>query len=113
MFRGPPMRSGLHRPSTSMDTNTCSSLRTTYKSRISFFGGIGIAVSDRPKGPFVDALGKPLIGAFHNGAQPIDPMVYNDNDGSIYFYYGGQGHCNVARLAPDLKSVIPMKDGSL
>jgi hypothetical protein len=96
-----------------MDTNTCSSLRTTYKSRISFFGGIGIAVSDRPKGPFVDALGKPLIGAFHNGAQPIDPMVYNDNDGSIYFYYGGQGHCNVARLAPDLKSVIPMKDGSL
>ncbi|WP_263383614.1 glycoside hydrolase family 43 protein [Granulicella arctica] len=78
-----------------------------------FQGGIGVAVSDQPGGPFIDALGKPLIGAFHNGAQPIDPMVYQDDDGSIYFYYGGQGHCNVARLAPDLKSVIPMNDGSL
>ncbi|AEU37327.1 glycoside hydrolase family 43 [Granulicella mallensis MP5ACTX8] len=78
-----------------------------------FLGGIGVAVSDQPGGPFVDALGKPLIGEFHNGAQPIDPMVYKDDDGSIYFYYGGQGHCNVARLSPDLKSVIPMKDGSM
>lgn len=78
-----------------------------------FPGGIGVAISDQPGGPFIDALGKPLIGEFHNGAQPIDPMVYQDDDGSIYFYYGGQGHCNVARLAPDLKSVIPMKDGSL
>ncbi|RRA47328.1 arabinan endo-1,5-alpha-L-arabinosidase [Acidipila sp. EB88] len=76
-------------------------------------GGIGVAVSDKPGGPFVDALGKPLIGAFHNGAQPIDPMVYKDDDGSIYLYYGGQGHCNVAKLSADLKQVIPMKDGSL
>ena len=35
-------------------------------------GGIGVAVSDHPQGPFVDALGKPLIGKFYNGAQPID-----------------------------------------
>ncbi len=76
-------------------------------------GGIGIAASDSPGGPFVDALGKPLIGEFHNGAQPIDPAVFRDDDGSIYFYFGGQGHCNVARLSPDLKHVIPMKDGSL
>ncbi|WP_446742538.1 glycoside hydrolase family 43 protein [Silvibacterium acidisoli] len=78
-----------------------------------FLGGIGVAVSDKPGGPFVDAIGKPLIGSFHNGAQPIDPMVYRDDDGSIYMYYGGQGHCNVARLSQDLKSVIPMKDGTL
>jgi len=78
-----------------------------------FPGGIGVAVSASPRGPFVDAIGKPLIGEFHNGAQPIDPFVYKDDDGSIYFYYGGQGHCNVARLAPDLKSVIPMKDGEI
>ena len=76
-------------------------------------GGIGVAVSDKPGGPFLDALGKPLIGEFHNGAQPIDPMVYRDDDGSIYFYYGGQGHCNVARLSPDLMRVIPMKDGAM
>ncbi|MDE1177005.1 MAG: glycoside hydrolase family 43 protein [Edaphobacter sp.] len=78
-----------------------------------FPGGIGVAVSDSPGGPFVDAIGKPLIGQFHEGAQPIDPFIMQDTDGSIYLYYGGQGHCVVARLAPDLKSVIPMKDGSM
>lgn len=76
-------------------------------------GGIGVTVSSSPGGPFLDALGKPLIGEFHNGAQPIDPMVYRDDDGTLYFYYGGQGHCNVVRLAPDLKSVVPMADGAL
>jgi beta-xylosidase len=78
-----------------------------------FPGGIGVAVSDKPDGPFIDALGKPLVGEFHNGAQPIDPMIYKDDDGAIYFYYGGQGHCEVSQLAPDLKSVIPMKDGQM
>lgn len=78
-----------------------------------FPGGIGVAVSDTPDGPFTDLTGKPLVGEFHNGAQPIDPMVYQDTDGAIYLYYGGQGHCNVARLSPDLKQVIPMADGTL
>ncbi len=78
-----------------------------------FPGGIGVAVSDSPAGPFVDLLGTPLVGAFQNGAQPIDPMVYQDDDGSVYLYYGGQGHCNVAKLAPDMKSVVPMAEGSL
>lgn len=78
-----------------------------------FAGGIGVAVSDSPGGPFKDLLGKPLIGEFHNGAQPIDPMVFEDDDGSIYFYYGGQGHCNLARLSADLTQVIPLDDGSL
>lgn len=75
-------------------------------------GGIGVAVSDTPGGPFKDALGHPLIAAFHNGAQPIDPFVYQDDDGQVYLYYGGWGHCNVVRLAPDLKSVVPFPDGS-
>ncbi len=79
----------------------------------SFPGGIGVAVSDHPGGPFIDALGKPLVSEYHNGAQPIDPMVYRDDDGSIYLYYGGHGHCNVARLSPDLKRVIPMPDGTM
>jgi len=81
--------------------------------KATFPGGIGVAVSNKPGGPFKDLLGHPLIGEFHNGAQPIDPMVFQDDDGSVYLYYGGQGHCNVARLSPDMKSVIPMSDGSL
>jgi beta-xylosidase len=76
-----------------------------------FKGGIGVAVSDKPGGPFVDAIGKPLISKFEHGAQPIDPMVYQDDDGSIYLYYGGQGHCVVAMLSNDLKHVIPMPGG--
>ncbi len=75
-------------------------------------GGIGLAVADKPGGPFKDALGKPLIGSFHNGAQPIDPFVYRDDDGQIYLYYGGWGHCNVVRLSADLRSVLPFPDGS-
>ena len=73
-----------------------------------FPGGIGEAVSDSPAGPFRDALGHPLIGEYHNGAQPIDPMVFQDDDGALYLYYGGHGHCNVARLSPDLQHVIPL-----
>lgn len=78
-----------------------------------FPGGIGEAVSAAPGGPFKDALGKPLIGAFHNGAQPIDPMVFQDDDGATYMYYGGQGHCNVARMTADLKGFAPLPDGTV
>ena len=77
-----------------------------------FLGGIGEAVSSSPGGPFVDALGKPLVGDYHNGAQPIDPMVFQDDNGATYLYYGGHAHCNVVRLSPDLKRVIPLPDGT-
>lgn len=75
-------------------------------------GGLAVAISNSPAGPFIDALGKPLIGHFENGAQPIDPAIFRDDDGSLYLYYGGQGHCNVTRLSPDLKQVIGLKDGT-
>jgi beta-xylosidase len=74
-------------------------------------GGIGVAVSDHPEGPFRDALGHPLIGNIHNGAQPIDQMVFRDDDGQYYMYYGGWKHCNVVKLAPDLKGIVPFPDG--
>lgn len=74
-------------------------------------GGIGVAVSDKPQGPFKDALGRPLIGGIRNGAQPIDQFVFRDDDGRYYMYYGGWGHCNVVRLSDDLLSVIPFDDG--
>jgi beta-xylosidase len=74
-------------------------------------GGIGLAVADRPEGPFRDALGHPLIGTIHNGAQPIDQMVFTDDDGQTYLFYGGWGHCNVVRLSDDLTQVISFDDG--
>lgn len=77
-------------------------------------GGIGVAVADRPEGPFVDALGKPLVGSIVNGAQPIDQFVYHDEDSDEYYmFYGGWSHCNVVRLSKDLLSVIPFADGEI
>jgi len=66
--------------------------------------GIGVAVSDRPGGPFVDALGKPLIAEYHHGAQPIDAHAYVDDDGKAYLYYGGWRHAVVVELGDDMIS---------
>ena len=56
-------------------------------------GGIGVAVSDRPEGPYKDLLGKPLINEIVNGAQPIDQFVFHDADNDEYYmYYGGWKH---------------------
>lgn len=73
-------------------------------------GGIGVAVSDKPEGPYVDAIGKPLIGEYHNGAQPIDQDVFIDDDGQAYIYYGGHSHANVAKLNSDMISIGTFDD---
>lgn len=75
-------------------------------------GGIGVAVADKPEGPFQDYLGKPLVGQFHNGAQPIDQFVFHDTDGQYYMIYGGWGHCNIVRLKPDFRGFEPFADGT-
>ena len=77
------------------------------------YGGIGVAVADRPEGPFKDALGKPLIDKIINGAQPIDQFVYRDDDGQHYMYYGGWHHCNMVKLSDDLLSLVPFEDGEI
>ncbi len=76
-------------------------------------GGIGIAVAEKPEGPYRDYLGKPLIDKFHNGAQPIDQFVFEDSDGRLYLIYGGWRHCNIVRLKDDLTGVEPLEDGTL
>lgn len=76
-------------------------------------GGIGVAVADKPEGPYKDLLGKPLIGAFHNGAQPIDQFVFHDDDGTWYMIYGGWKHANIVKLKPDFTGVEPMADGTV
>ncbi len=75
-------------------------------------GGIGVAVANKPGGPFKDHIGKPLIDKFYNGAQPIDQFVFKDKDGQYYIIYGGWQHCNIARLNNDFTAVIPFSDGT-
>ena len=76
------------------------------------YGGIGVAVADKPSGPFKDYLKKPLIDKFYNGAQPIDQFVFKDND-EYYLIYGGWKHCNIAHLKKDFTGFIPYADGSI
>lgn len=45
---------------------------------------IGIAVSDRPEGPYKDVLNEPLV----RGHGYIDPTVFIDTDGQAYLYWG-------------------------
>lgn len=74
-------------------------------------GGIGVAVANKPDGPYKDLIGKPLIDKFHHGAQPIDGFVFRDDDGSHYFIYGGWRHCNIAKLKDDFKGFEPFENG--
>jgi beta-xylosidase len=75
-------------------------------------GGIGLAKSRTPEGPFEDHLGKPLVDKFHNGAQPIDPFVFQDADGAYYLIYGGWRHCNIAKLNAEFTGFVPFADGT-
>jgi beta-xylosidase len=76
-------------------------------------GGIGVAVGDRPEGPYKDLLGKPLINKIVNGAQPIDQFAFQDKDGTYYLYYGGWGHCNVVKLNDDFTGIVPFDNGEI
>ncbi len=76
-------------------------------------GGIGVAVSDHPEGPYKDLLGKPLINEIVNGAQPIDQFVFRDDDGTYYMYYGGWRHCNIVKLNDDFTALVPFDDGEI
>ena len=46
---------------------------------------IAVAVADSPKGPFKDALGKPLAGP---NWDYIDPTVFIDDDDQAYLFWG-------------------------
>ena len=76
-------------------------------------GGIGVAVAERPEGPYRDHIGRPLIDRFHNGAQPIDQFVFMDADGQYWLIYGGWGHCNIVKLNDDFTGLDTLPDGSL
>lgn len=75
---------------------------------------IGVAVADSPTGPFGDALGRPLID-YRDDLSAIDPMVFIDDDGQAYLYWGAvpgywleeqveyvRMHLSVQKLASDM-----------
>lgn len=75
---------------------------------------IGVAVADKPSGPFVDALGKALITRSTPGVTDVewvfDPTCFVDDDGQVYLYFGGGmpdtgENARVIRLKPDMISL--------
>ncbi|MEL1239500.1 family 43 glycosylhydrolase [Flavobacterium flavipallidum] len=68
--------------------------------------GIGVAVADRPQGPYKDALGKPLLTnadcfASTHGWTCIDPAVFIDDDGQAWLFWGN-GVCYYAKLKENM-----------
>jgi beta-xylosidase len=80
-------------------------------------GNVGVGTAASPLGPFVDALGKPLLKK-GSGLQTntIDPYPFIDDDGQAYLYYGNGKIANVYKLKPDMVTLdgpvagIPLKD---
>ncbi len=77
---------------------------STYYFYFSACQSIGVASSSSPTGPFTDLKGSALVTPGQFGGQSIDPMVFVDDDGQYYLYFG-QGEMNVVRLNADMKSL--------
>lgn len=77
---------------------------------------IGVAVADKPEGPWKDAIGKPLIydslemstwsiTNIDQTPHTIDPTVFIDDDGQAYIQYGGFWTMVTAKLNTDMISI--------
>jgi hypothetical protein len=66
---------------------------------------IGVAVSDSPAGPFVDAIGAPLVTDSMtpslNTWDDIDPTVLIDDDGTPWLSWGNP-NCYLVKLKPNM-----------
>lgn len=68
--------------------------------------GIGVAVADRPEGPYKDVLGRPLLTkkdcfASTHGWSCIDPAVFIDDDGQAWLFWGNR-ECYYAKLKENM-----------
>ena len=70
------------------------------------YKAVGVAVSDDPTGPFVDAKGSALVThdmlpVTESDKANLDPTVLNDDDGRTYLFWGN-GRCYFAKLKENL-----------
>ena len=70
---------------------------------------VGVAVADRPEGPYRDALGHPMLAQEEIGApnQVIDPDVFRDPATGKFYLYWGNSYLWMAELADDMISLVP------
>jgi Beta-xylosidase len=67
---------------------------------------IGVAVADKPEGPFFDAIGQALItnetiGAPGENKNNLDPTVLIDDDGQAWLFWGNS-QCYYAKLKENM-----------
>jgi beta-xylosidase len=96
----------------------CIERNGTYYFYFCARGKIGVATAKNPRGPFKDALGRPLLqkgGAVRTNT--IDPYPFIDDDGQAWLYFGnGNGFCQAVKLNPDMITLdgdpvdIPLKE---
>lgn len=74
---------------------------------------IGVAVADRPEGPFHDARSDALVDKSRDanvGAEPIDPAIFIDKDGQAYLFFGTRTP-KIVKLRPDMVTLDgPIRD---
>lgn len=87
----------------------CIERNGTYYFYFCADGKIGVGTSDKPTGPFKDALDKPLLDRKANPkitSNTIDPYPFIDDDGQAYLFWGNSGgQVNVVKLNPDMVTI--------
>lgn len=69
-------------------------------------GGLVIARSKNPEGPYKRFTENLLIETFINGAQPIDAHLFKDTNDEVFLLYGGWGHLNICKMNDSMENVI-------
>jgi len=81
----------------------CIERNDTYYFYFCARGKIGVATSNKPTGPFKDALGRPLIEKKDKVVtNTIDPFAFIDDDGQAYLYFGNGHRMQGFKLKPDM-----------
>lgn len=65
---------------------------------------MGVAVADHPAGPYADPIGNPLIADTTYNSIPlnIDPAVYVDDDGQVYFFWGSWNEVRMVKMKENM-----------
>ena len=86
----------------------CIERNGTYYFYFCADGKIGVGTAKTPVGPFVDALGKPLLAKTKGDnltTNTIDPYPFIDDDGQAYLFWGNGNVANVVKLNPDMLTI--------
>ena len=74
---------------------------------------MGVAVADHPIGPYHDPTGRPIVAdtTANSIVLNIDPAVFVDDDGQVYFFWGSWGRVRVAKLHENMTELAgPVED---